>query len=408
MIIDISITNYLSIKEKITFSFEAGSSKLLNKNVIKTNPRILKSVIVYGANASGKSNLLKSIVFFWNMVAKSTGFNVDTKISRVPYKFDRPSKKKKSEFDINFIHQGTKYNYGFSCDDKKIINEYLYYSPKGRKKLIFRRDNTTKFEFTSDLKKQKSYSDQTIHNTLYLSRATQLGFKKTEPAYDFIKNYIIVNYHVSLGDITTNLIFNKPKYKNKIIKILQGTDFGGISDIITTKKKSKGGKVKIDTDGFSYKEVEEDFIDIDFQHKYLSKKNKEEIVNLKYNEESEGTKKTYHLLGLIFDILENGKTLFFDELDNSLHPNITKFLLKMFNSKNNKGAQLIFTTHNTNLLDNELMRRDQIYICTREPNKWTKIYSLLDFDLRQSHDFEKAYLDGRLGGIPFIDETLVD
>ena len=115
------------------------------------------------------------------------------------------------------------------------------------------------------------------------------------------------------------------------------------------------------------------------------------------------------MLGPIFDILEYGKVAFIDEFEVNLHPNITRFLIRLFNSKiNTKNAQLIFTTHDTNLLDKELFRRDQIYICTKEPNKNTLVASFLDYDLRETADFERAYLNGRVGGLPFIDETLFD
>lgn len=408
MIHEILIENFLSIKKEIKLNLEASSSKQLPNNLISSNDsNFLKSVVIYGANASGKSNIIRAVLFLWNMVANSHKFNVDSKIPRVPFKLDSKSEQKPSKFEIKFAYEKIKYRYGFSCDNEKIIDEYLYYSPKGRLALVFKREKTNKFTFTSDNARQENIKNQTLSNTLYLSRATQLGYDKTKKTYEFIVNNIVINMHPNWQDYTFKQIYENPKLKERIVEILRKADFGGIEDIKIKKERRKGKEIKIEKDSFSQRDIENDFYEPIFSHK---KKigDKETYVDFNIDEESHGTQKFLAMLGPILEILEQDKIIFIDELELNLHSEITKLIIKLFHNLSNKKAQLVFTTHDTNLLDNELFRKDQIYIVTREPNDQTLLNSFLEFNLRQENDFERAYLTGRVGGLPFIDETLVD
>ncbi|MDI6738616.1 MAG: ATP-binding protein [Nanoarchaeota archaeon] len=409
MIIEISIENYLSIKDKVTISMESSASKKLLQNLLEPN-KLLKTAVIYGANASGKSNLIKGVFFIYNLVKNSHMFNIDMKIPlRLPFKLDEDSLNKPSRFEILFIYKDINYKYGFSCNDDKIIDEYLFYWPKGRESQIFNRTKTKEFDFTIDKKQQDLIKSQMNDNVLYLSRATQLGYDKTKEAYEFIVKNVAINYGPSWADFTIKKLHEDPKLKDKIIDILKKADFGGISDLEVIKKKGKvqGFEFKIDKGETTFvpiKEKEEDIYDIQFQHKIKNGK----PAYFSMSEESNGTEKTLSMLGPIFDILESGKTAFIDELELNLHREITKLIVKLFYSKMNKGAQLIFTTHDTSLLSNEIFRRDQIYICSKEPNSNTLVKSYLDYDLRETSDFEKAYINGRVGGIPFIDESILE
>lgn len=407
MIIDISVENYLSMKEKVTFSLEASAGSKLQNSVIKLEDgcNLLKSAAIYGANATGKSNFIKAINFIWWMVATSHTFNKGYKIPRVPFKLDFVSDKNPSIFEINFIIGGVNYTYGFSCDNEKIINEYLYYSPKGKKAIIFERKNTTEFNFTSDKSIQDMIKIQTPENTLYLSRASQLNYEKAQKVYEFLKEKIVINIvNPFWNEYTKMRIHENPDTKKKILDILRAADFGGIEDIITKKEKRKTEQIIVETGKriMSMNEMESDVYDVKFSHKTSDGKG---TVLFEIGEESEGTQKMFLMLGPILDIIEGEKILFIDEIESSLHPEIVKFIVKMFNSMKNKNSQLIFTTHNTNLLDSELFRREQIYFTSKESNKGTKLTSMAEFKLRQEVDFEKAYLNGRFGGLPFIDET---
>ncbi|MCK4730150.1 MAG: AAA family ATPase [Candidatus Aenigmarchaeota archaeon] len=419
MLIEFSVENFRSIKDKITLSMDSSSGKKLPKNLIKLSEKqnLIKSAAIYGPNASGKSNLINSIYFMWFMITQSHQFNLNTKIDnlpiaskRSPFKLDLNFRKKPSRFEIIFIHKDIKYKYGFSCDNEKIIDEYLYYYPKGKEALIFKRKATKDFEFKIDRKEQKERAKQTLSNTLYLSRATQLGYEKTKEPYEFLTNYLVINYSPVWEECTLKQLYENKKLKDKILCILQKADFGNIENIRITKDKRKVNGVEIkfekDTASLNYlKQNEEDFYDIGFTHKTKEGN----LLDFNRVEESLGTRRALSFLGRFFDIFEKGKILIIDEFETSFHPNIVKFLVALFYSKHNKNkAQLIFTTHSIPLLDNELFRKDQIYICSKEPDEGTVLRSLLDFDLKQEVDFERAYLNGRVGGLPFIDETILD
>lgn len=417
MIIEFSVENFRSFKDQITLSMDSSSSKKIPQNLINLDDgnNLLKSALIYGANSAGKSNLIKAIDFMKGMVVNSHTFNVDSKIPQVvPFKLSKTSTNEPSKFELIFLCGGKKYRYGFSCNSTKVFEEYLFETSKKKEKLVFSRSDTKKFEFGIDAEKQKMYQSQTIDNTLYISRATQLGYDKTKNVYDYFSENVIVNMnrtHTDTSnwiDYTITKIKNDPKFKEKILDVLMKADFGGIENF-----SIKTTRVPVRDASFGYSSVDlifestDDFY-TDYKVQTMHRTDDGEIVQLDLNDESEGTKKTLSIVGPLLDIMEESKVLFIDELDSSLHPEITRMIVKLFNSKNNKSGQLIFTTHDTTLLDNELFRKDQVYLCSKEPNSFTTLSSLLDYDIRQDIDFERAYLNGRIGGVPFIDETLYD
>ena len=396
---------------------DSSSSKKISQNLINLDGgnNLLKSAVIYGANSAGKSNLIKAIDFMKGMVMNSHTFNVNSKIPFVvPFNLSKATQNKPSKFELIFLCGGKTYRYGFSCNSTKVFEEYLFEKSTKKEKLVFSRDNTKKFKFGIDAEKQELYQSQTIDNTLYISRATQLGYDKTKKIYDYFSENIIVNLNLTNVntsnwiDYTLAKIKDDSKFKDKILDILMKADFGGIENILITKQKVPVKKVP-----FSFSNVDTNFESTDgfddiYKVQTMHRTDDGIIVCLDLNDESEGTKKTLFILGPLLNIMEGNKVLFIDELDSSLHPEITRMIVKLFNSKNNKSGQLIFTTHDTTLLDNELFRKDQIYFCSKDQNHFTTLSSLLDYDIRQDIDFERAYLNGRIGGVPFIDETLYD
>ncbi|HUW67581.1 MAG TPA: ATP-binding protein [Candidatus Nanoarchaeia archaeon] len=417
MIIEFSVENFRSFKDRVTFNMDSSSSKKISQNLINLDGgnNLLKSAVIYGANSAGKSNLIKAIDFMKGMVMNSHTFNVNSKIPFVvPFKLSKATQNKPSKFELIFLCGGKTYRYGFSCNSTKVFEEYLFEKSTKKEKLVFSRDNTKKFKFGIDAEKQELYQSQTIDNTLYISRATQLGYDKTKKIYDYFSENIIVNLNLTNVntsnwiDYTLAKIKDDSKFKDKILDILMKADFGGIENILITKQKVPVKKVP-----FSFSNVDTNFESTDgfddiYKVQTMHRTDDGIIVCLDLNDESEGTKKTLFILGPLLNIMEGNKVLFIDELDSSLHPEITRMIVKLFNSKNNKSGQLIFTTHDTTLLDNELFRKDQIYFCSKDQNHFTTLSSLLDYDIRQDIDFERAYLNGRIGGVPFIDETLYD
>ncbi|MCM1985534.1 AAA family ATPase [Methanococcoides seepicolus] len=418
MILEFSVENFLSFKDRVTLNMDSSSSKKISQNLINLDDgnHLLKSALIYGGNSAGKSNLMKAISFMKSMVKNSHTFNVNSKIPIVtPFKLSEASNKKPSKFELIFTCSGKTYRYGFSCNSTKVFEEYLFEISKKKEKLVFSRTNTKSFNFGIDAEKQKLYPSQTIDNTLYLSRATQLGYYKTKHIFEYISKNIIVNMNLTHGDSSNNWmdytitkIKEDSQFKKKVLDILKKADFGGIENFLVNVQKIPIKKV---TFGFSNEnsnfESTDDMEDV-YKVKTMHRSDDGKIVYFDLIDESEGTRKTLSILGPLLDIMEKDKVLFIDELGSSLHPEITRMIVKLFNSKNNKNGQLIFTTHDTTLLDNELFRKDQIYFCSKEQNSFTTLSSLLDYDIRQDIDFERAYLNGRVGGVPFIDETLYE
>lgn len=409
MLKEFSVENYLSFKDRVTLSMDTSSGSKLPQNIIKTTKkkRLLKSVAIYGGNSSGKSNFIKAVFFMHWMVTNSHTFNVNTDIKVSPFKLNTECYKNPSSFEIKFMLDDTTYRYGFSCDSKKIVDEYLFYSIGKKENKIFERTNTENFTFDVDEDQQEVIKSQVIENTLYLSRATQLKYQRTRDPFVFISN-LVININPSWINYTVRKLHEDPELKIKILEILKKADFGGIENINIKKETKPVQNIIFGVNQKNESSIQvgnkiDEFFEVIFTHKNENGKN----VNFDITEESEGTKKTLVMLGPLFDIMENGKVAFIDELEASLHPNITRLLIRLFHSNRNKNGQLIFTTHNTNLLDNKLFRTDQIYFCSKEPNKNTKISSLYDYDVRQVTDFERIYLSGRVGGTPFIDETLL-
>jgi uncharacterized protein len=410
MLIEFSVENFLSFRDRVTLSMDASSGRKLPQNTIEISEtrRFLKSAAIYGANSSGKSNLIKAVNFMFSMVATSHNFNINTEIPISKFKLDTNCYNQPSFFEMKFICGKVTYRYGFSCNSKCIIDEYLFYFKGKKEKYIFKRTNTETFDFGEDEEQQEMIKSQVIDNTLYLSRATQLKYQKTKDPYLFFSN-LIINKNLTWEGYTVNKLYKDPNFKKRIIEIFRKGDFGGIQDIKIEKEKKNLQKLNfsVNQENKSSIQIGSSIEDV-FEVKFTHQNENGQQISFDRLEESDGTYNTLVLLGPLFDIMENGKVAFIDELDSSLHPNITRLLLMLFHSKKNKkNGQLIFTAHDATLLDNELFRTDQIYFCSKEPNKHTILSSLYDYDVRQVTDFEKIYLSGRVGGIPFIDKTLL-
>jgi len=416
VLIEFKVSNFYSIKDEVVLGFKASHSKELTKNIIPyKHVGLLKSIGIYGANATGKSNIIKAIYFVWGLTKFSHSYNAETKIPPTQFKLDNKNLTKPSSFEITFTKNNVRYQYGFSCLDSKVLEEYLFKwddtSNKPRRATVFRRENIKEFKFNVDKKKQQMIASQMSENVLYLSRAAAFNFDKVRDVYDFLVNDLIVNFNPSWNEYTKINAASNSELKNRIVDILQKADFGGISDIVIKRKEAKmvvGIQANLTSNGVKFNPIPETDKYI-YVAKFLHKISPEETVEFNEWEESNGTIKMFSLLGPIFDILDNGKVMVIDELETSLHPSISEFIVRLFHSKlNKKNAQLIFTTHNTNLLNSEVLRRDQIYITSKEPNKGTRLDSLIKFKLREGMDFQRVYLTGRVGGLPFIDETVLD
>ncbi|MCI8331165.1 MAG: ATP-binding protein [Bacilli bacterium] len=405
MLIEFSIENFLSFKEKTTFSMIASSDKELQNNFIKiNNERILKTTAIYGANASGKTNLFKIISQISSMIINSNMHDPNTKLPIIPFKLNDENVKKPSSFEIKFLIKEIKYVYGFKADKINIYEEYLIYYPNNRPVKIFTRTNIDEYIFNiNDNKILNDIKRKNTNNKFFLSTATTWNYDKTKPVYDFLVNQMGVVLSVEqLNNYSYNMYFNDidKSLERFALKFLKKADFNIEGYQMIEEKIS-------DQDLNRLHSIVKTFIPEDAVMFITSTKH---IVNgkeyfLDIEEESLGTKAIFSFIPVIKDVLDNGKIILIDEFDKSLHPFIVKYLVEIFNDKeiNKNNSQLIFNTHDTNLLDLNLFRRDQIWFTEKNPETGeSDLYPLDDFKVRKDENIEKGYLLGRYGGVPFL------
>ena len=394
MLIQFSVENYLSIKDKVVLSLLASRDNEHPEHLILDgNKNYLKSAVIYGANASGKSNVLNAFWFMVNYVLTSHSQQVHKAIDRIPFKFDKETPARPSSFEVIFTANGIRYAYGFSVTDKAVVEEYLYYYPNGRQAIIFERKDTTDFRFTVDIDEQNTLKERTSANKLYLSVASNWSYVKVIPVLEWFASCQIITKN-SVAD-AYGLEAEQLKdddYRRVIASMLRIADFGIQSLQVR------------DSDPISSKRGDI-FTNVDAVHTVQDVEGNISSYTLNMTEESDGTNSYFKLIGVVKKALDLGTLLVADEMDAHLHPLLTKHLVSLFNSAefNPKGAQLIFTSHNTNLLDLDVLRRDQIWFTEKdEQTAATDLFSLYDFSIRKDAKVEKGYLIGRYGAIPFI------
>ncbi len=402
MILEFSVKNFLSFKEKVTFSMIANSNKELNDNYVEIGGnKVLKSAAIYGANASGKSNLFKILTLVVLMLRSSNSVDINAKLPLIPFKLDKGSVNKPSEFEIKFILDETRYVYGFIADKDKIYDEYLYYYPNGRETKIFDRTNINEYSYTKkDEKILREIEAKNAQNKFFLATATNWNFDKTKAAYNFLTNGIgTCNNLEILKNMAYKMYETNPDYlKDFAIDFLQKADFN-IEDYQISQ---------IDVPGEFLTAIPE-FITKTLPDKpkayQVLFKHKNSDNYLSIDEESLGTQMIFAFIPFLADSLKNKKVLIIDELDKSLHPFLVQYIVEIFNDAeiNKNGSQLIFNTHDTNLLDLNILRRDQIWFTEKNSETGeSDLYSLSDFSVRKQENVEKGYMLGRYGAVPFI------
>lgn len=384
MVLEIRLSNMFSFRDEVTLDLQAAKIQTKKARELEGNlfsvdgEQMLKSVALFGANASGKSNVIKAIRACVNMVRSSHNYNVDTRFAISPFKFEDYANKP-SSFYIRFLLNGVEYEYSFSFMHDEIITETLYYYPNGRKSLVFSRDEsrgTEKkdiYEFKTVVKRPFDVADNTSKKTLYISRASQMDREIAQKIFLFFCNDIVLDYQVANIDSLDNLFKER---KEQMLEVLRTAD----SDIID---------FKIQNNAITTFHRTNPSVAFDFE-----------------TEESEGTKTLFRMMVRMIGIIHEGKMLLVDEIDNSLHTQLVEFVIGMFNHSDH--AQLIYTTHNTHLLNTDFQRRDQVNFVNKREDGSSDLYSLFDFkDFRDTLDMEKAYLQGRFDAIPTISNLTI-
>ena len=404
MMLEFSIANFLSFKDKITFSMLANATNGLDDNyVISNDRRVLKTTAIYGANSSGKTNLFKILTIVISMLRSSNNANINTKLPIVPFKFDKHTIDKPSEFEIKFIVDEVRYVYGFIADTNKIHEEYLYYYPNGRETKIFDRTNTDNYSFPQkDEKILNDIAGKNAPNKFFIATATNWNYEKTKIPYKFLS--LDINTFNNLGGLRdlalSEYLKNNRELKDFALDFLKKADFN-IEDYKVLETDVPDDVLAAIPDfikaGMSMKEKPKVFTAL-FKHKGSD-------VELSYEEESMGTQIIFCFIPFIMDALNNKRVVVVDELDKSLHPYLVEMIVQMFNDPdiNKNGAQLIFNTHDTNLLKLNILRRDQIWFTEKDDsNGISDLYPLSDFSVRKYENVEKGYMLGRYGAVPFI------
>lgn len=429
MILEFKIQNFLSFKEEAVYSFEATADKTLeDRYVVEVAPgvRILKLGIVYGANASGKSNLISAFEFIRNFIGnpvkdktESTGF--------VPFMFDK-SRNQPGRFELNFYTEGVKHSYILVLDDNNVYEEKLYYYPGTQPALIFNRyydkeNAVSTIEFGSKIKVSKpareEYKIKTLKNMSFLAASLQVNY--TIPEIEKVVKWFALQFfppilpgNKPLIEYSKDYIRKNADAKEFAVKFLKDADYNITNiEIEDVFREAPEELLKIVENTFPDKEEKERILKektfhikrLAFEHEIeLNGKKEKHLLSEKY--QSEGTMRYFGLSAPFYETLKNNAFLSIDEVESSLHPLLVNHLIREFlmAGDESKYAQMLVTTHNMALLaEKEILRKDAIWFVNKEADGHTSLYSMADFDMRKELSFYKAYKIGKFGAIPNIE-----
>jgi AAA15 family ATPase/GTPase len=389
-----------------------GNDELDKNNVFKVNQNfsLLKSAAIYGANASGKSNLILALYFMQSFVINSSKLQITDKIDLEKFRLSSETEDKPSFFKIVFHLDNKIYEYSFEVTQERVISEGLSCTPKTRKTNIFSREKD-KIKYSKSLLKGKDVKDLTKKNTLFLSIAAQFNDPLAGKILLWFSRLKIISgsQFENLRQLSLDYLSREPNLKNEIVFLIKKLDLSIKDMSIEVGRTSLDNFHKDIPDRVKNKEFRLDNYIYNSIETYHEKYDLEgRIIGLESfqmnKHESRGTQKIFALLAPVLSALKKSEVLIIDELDSLLHPLMAIAIIGLFNSKitNPKNAQLIFATHDVNLLSNQLFRRDQIWFTEKNRQEATDLYSLVEFDIDNNASFEQDYIQGRYGAIPFI------
>jgi uncharacterized protein len=418
MLVEFTVANFRSFQDAMTLSMVAANLVAKDKtvdtsNLIKTDSEIslLKTAVIYGANASGKSNLLKALLFMKSFMVNSSKESQSTdKIGVEPFKLGLYGETSPSHFELVFIMDGIRYRYGFEADRNRVSAEWLFYVPSSRETSVFsRKDNVIAVSKKFDA---EGIDKRTRNNALYLSVCAQFNVPLAEKILAWVSDKLNVlsglhdhhyrNYTAGSCDTDANRL--------RISSLIKALDTGisgitverntlGIDSLPSAMPEELKKLITRGSDSFTQVSVKTTHMKYGNDGSFVG----EEEFDMDENE-SDGTQKLFALAGPLLHALNEGEVLLIDELDSRLHPLVTLAIIRLFSEveSNSKNAQLIFVTHDTNLLDKSLFRRDQIWFTEKNRYGATSLYSLAEFKIRNDASFGSDYIKGKYGAIPFI------
>lgn len=418
MLINFTVANFRSIKDRVTLDMESmGQVSEFKDNVTdQTRYKLLKSAVIYGANGSGKSNIIKALTFMIKFVHNSIRSQEGDPILGVEsFLLSEKNSLQPSFFEVEFLIDETKYRYGLEVSQKEIHAEWLFSLGKGKRKEreLFLRESQGIEVHKRNFQEGVKLEEKAHKNALFLSVCAQFNGTISKAIIQAFKNMDVISgiEDRNLRNFTSNFM-KAPQNYQTIIAALQQADFG-IENIIEEQAfvNKMPNNLPPDLPAHIKSGIQTATILFSERKRFNDEGEETSTIKLPFDaSESDGTQKYFHLLGPIQDTLQKGKLLCVDELDTKLHPKLTLNIIRMFHDKeiNKNGAQLIFATHDTNLLSSGLFRRDQIYFTEKNHIAATDLYSLAEFKLqdnstvRKDANYEKNYLRGRYGAIPFM------
>ncbi len=412
MLLQFNVSNFASFKDEVVLNVCANAQKEHNDILLKYGKeRVLPSIAIFGANASGKTNIFKALASAVQFVRTSNAKQINDLNSNIePFLFNHESCKQPSFFHFIYVMNDVKYEYGFQADTKKVYEEYLYAYKSQKPSLIFHRKQVNQYEFSSATKAELTKLSKMNHeNKLFLATATAWNSKFTKDAFLWFSEKIdIYDSAILEENFISSLDYQKdPSLTEFMNDLLKNADI----HIAGYEYKTKNRKDMVHKQFmgiFKLNDVDEEHdlqgYEIITEH-CIFINGKKENFKLRLEQESNGTQKLFAYGPFIKEALEKGKTIAIDEIDNCLHPLLVQYLVGLFHNPeiNKKGAQLLFNTHDMHLLDLNKLRRDQIYFVNKdEASGISELYSLDEFSPRKSEKVDKGYLLGRYGAIPNI------
>ena len=407
MLLRFSVSNHLSLRDSQELLLTASSLQDKTEGLIDCAAAplgsILPAVVVFGANASGKSNLVHALGVMQQMILFShTRGDASGGVPRHAFRLDASCPDKPSRFEIDFVHQGMRYHYGFEADDTAFLSEWLYAIPKSHRRLMFEREGND-FRFGRELKgRNNTIAGLTRSNSLYLSAAAQNSHEQISSLYEYIRS---MNCYMSIGSDSEYWLRHK-EIDTRVIEFLGKLDTG----ICDYQRREEPHEMSRETLGEFLRELADAPIDLNLSGKKVTvelahQSRDGEPVYLNLGLESAGTRRLLVMLSHAYRALDTGTPLVIDELDMSLHTLAGAAVLQLFCSPetNPNGAQLVATVHDTNLMGWAGLRRDQIWFTEKDEDGATLLYPLTDIRTRRSDNLEQGYLQGRYGAVPFDD-----
>lgn len=427
MLIEFRVKNFRSFKEEQVFSMVASKDDSLSDNVVEVAGwRLLRTAAIYGANASGKSNLLKAIRAMGVMVQMSAQMDAKARNNLAPFAMVPKNRSEPCWFEVTFLIEDVRYQYGFSASRQRVHDEWLLSYPEGKARQLFvrkydRKSKKTKWDLESRYLtgQKKKLKSMVRDDALFLSIAAQFNHAQLTPIHDFFRSYLrsILTTDGEL-QVTREMMLESAQtdtqdaFKDRVLSQLRLAD-PTICGVRVEKLDPDKFPLPKDLPDDARKTLREQYeanpaIRVEFEH--VTTVDHEHAL-FPLQEESDGTRRLFQLMGPIQDTLDYGLVVFVDEIESSLHPLLVRRLLQDLQSpkSNPQGAQVIMTTHDTTLLDPELLRRDQIWFTEKDGDGATHLYSLSDYKekekgkARKDDAFQKRYLEGRYGAIPIIE-----